>query len=170
VASQVNMAMYVQMLLRAFSASIPARIAVSTRHLFAFGCASLLLAVSLGCQRGNSTPVPSDPSMMRGVVSTYRTAMSMHGKPPESMDDMKQVLAPLSDDPGQYLRSKRDGQNFVIIWGLNLDAVPADVVVAYEQTGVDGKRMVVTPTGDVREVSAEEFAKLKFPKDHQPQG
>jgi hypothetical protein len=122
----------------------------------------------IGCQGGNSAPVPSDPSMMRGVISTYRTAASMLGKPPASMDDLKQVLAPLSDDPGQYLRSKRDGQDFVIVWGLNLDTLPPDVVVAYEQNGVDGKRMVVMPRGDVREVTSEEFAKLKFPKDHQP--
>jgi hypothetical protein len=78
------------------------------------------------------------------------------------------VLKPVTDDPSQYLRSKRDGGDFVVVWGLNLDSAPPDTVVAYERTGADGKRMVVTSTAEVREVTPEEFANLKFPADHQP--
>jgi hypothetical protein len=162
--------MAIQRPLRAVTDSSSGRVAFSACSALAFGFAALAVCVSIGCRGDSSQPVPSDPSMMRGVVSTYRTAASMLGRPPENMDDLKKILAPLSDDPGQYLRSKRDGQDFIIIWGLNLDAIPPDEIVAYEQTGANGKRMVVTATAQVREVTAEEFATLKFPKDHQPQG
>ena len=63
-----------------------------------------------------------------------------------------------------------DGEEFVVVWGLNLESLPADTVLAYERKGVDGKRMVVTLNGEVREVSEDEIATLKFPKGHKPGG
>jgi hypothetical protein len=86
------------------------------------------------------------------------------------MDQLKAVLAPVTDDPSKYLRSTRDGEEFVVVWGLNLANSPAQTVVAYERTGVDGKRMYVTADGEVREATQEEFGKLKFPKEHTPAG
>jgi hypothetical protein len=47
--------------------------------------------------------------------------------------------------------------------------VSADTVIAYERTGVDGKRMVINRDGVAKEVSKEEFAGLKFPKGHKPE-
>jgi hypothetical protein len=70
----------------------------------------------------------------------------------------------------EYLISKRDGEEFVIVWNVNLNNTPADTIVAYERTGVDGKRMVVSANANVREVSADEFSQLKFPKGSTPGG
>jgi hypothetical protein len=86
------------------------------------------------------------------------------------MDELKAVYAQADPDPSKYVRSARDGEEFVVVWGLNLENVPADTVLAYEKTGVDGKRMVVSLNGMVREVSEDEFATLKFPKNHKPGG
>ncbi|HEY3392196.1 MAG TPA: hypothetical protein VGK58_05790 [Lacipirellulaceae bacterium] len=85
------------------------------------------------------------------------------------MDELKSVLAGLLDDPSPYFRSTRDGEEYVVVWGLQLDSVPADAIVAYERTGVDGKRMVITRDGVAKEVSKEEFGSLKFPKGHTPE-
>jgi hypothetical protein len=84
------------------------------------------------------------------------------------MEELKSVLKPLTKDPDKYVRSTRDGEEFVVVWGVQMDQLPLDTVVAYERKGVDGKRMVVNLNGEVREVSAEEFLKLKFPKGHKP--
>ena len=134
-------------------------------------CSLVVLAVFLviGCSQSSSNmPKPNDFSLLRGVVSTYRVANSSLGHPPQNIDELKSVLAPLLKDPSEVLRSKRDGEDFVIIWGLDLNSAPGDLVVAYERTGVDGKRMVVTADANVTEVSATEFANLKFPNGHQP--
>jgi hypothetical protein len=85
------------------------------------------------------------------------------------MDELKAVLAGVVDDPSPYFRSTRDGEEYVVVWGLNLDSVSADTVIAYERTGVDGKRMVINRDGVAKEVSKEEFAGLKFPKGHKPE-
>jgi hypothetical protein len=86
------------------------------------------------------------------------------------MDELKAVYAQADPDPSKYVRSARDGEEFVVVWGLNLKSMPADTVLAYERSGVDGKRMVVTLNGEVREVSEDEFRALKFPKGHKPGG
>ena len=91
-------------------------------------------------------------------------------RPPQNIDELKAVLAPVSNDPSQYFLSSRDGQEFVVVWGLNLATAPPDTVVAYERTGADGKRMVVTVNRDILEVTPEEFARLKLTKDHAPGG
>jgi len=131
----------------------------------------LLFAFAAGCRKSDSgVPPPTDPGMLRGIITTYRVATRDLGRPPQNMDELKAVLAPVSKDPLKYLRSNRDGEEFAVVWGLNLDKAPPDTIVAYERKGVDGRRMAVTIAGDIREVSAEEFAELRFPKDYQPEG
>jgi hypothetical protein len=85
------------------------------------------------------------------------------------MDELKSVLVGAVDDPSPYFRSTRDGQEYVVVWGLQLESVSPDTIIAYERTGVDGNRMVVNRDGIAKEVSKEEFAGLKFPKGHTPE-
>lgn len=129
-----------------------------------------LLASSLGCQSDvDKPPPPKDSNNLRGIIRCYVTATGNLGRPPKNMDELKSVLAGLLDDPSPYFRSTRDGEEYVVVWGLQLDSVPADAIVAYERTGVDGKRMVITRDGVAKEVSKEEFGSLKFPKGHTPE-
>ena len=44
------------------------------------------------------------------------------------------------------------------------------MIVAYEQTGVNGKRMTVDVRGTVVIVTDDEFAKIKFAGGHKPAG
>jgi hypothetical protein len=127
--------------------------------------------VLVGCGGGEpKPPPPTDDSMLRGITRIYAIATRDLGRPPQNMDQLKAVLAPVTDDPAKYLRSTRDGEEFVVVWGLNLANSPANTVVAYERKGVDGTRLFVTADGEIREATKEEFDKLKFPKDHTPAG
>jgi len=75
----------------------------------------------------------------------------------------------LTNEPDKYLRSTRDGEEFVVVWGLDLYQQSPDTIVAYERKGVDGKRLVLDVNAMVREVTPEQFARLKFPKGHKPE-
>jgi hypothetical protein len=130
----------------------------------------LAILAFCGCDSGAKVTPPTDSSMLRGIVRIYGIAARDLGRPPKSMDELKAVYAQADPDPSKYVRSARDGEEFVVVWGLNLEGLPPDTVLAYERTGLDGQRMVVTLDGAVREVSREEFAKLKFPKNHKPGG
>ncbi len=133
------------------------------------GAIAMLVAV-LGCDRTPSTVVqtPPDTSALRGIIRYYQTATGELGRPPKNMEELKAPLAPLTDEPDKYLRSTRDGEEFVVVWGLQLTKLPLDTIIAYERKGVDGKRLVLDLNGVVREVTPEEFAQLRFPKGYKP--
>jgi hypothetical protein len=132
--------------------------------------AACLIASAQGCQSDtDKPPPPKDSNNLRGIIRCYVTATGNLGRPPKNMDELKAVLVGLVDDPSPYFRSTRDAEEYVVVWGLQLDSVPADTIIAYERTGVDGKRMVITRDGVAKEVTKEEFAGLKFPKGHTPE-
>lgn len=147
-------------------------ISISSIFLFRLCAAAAMLVVLFGCDRTPSTVVKTDPdiSALRGIIRYYQTATGQLGRPPKSMEELKPVLAPLTNEPDKYLRSNRDGEEFVVVWNLQLAQLPLDTVIAYERKGVDGKRLVLDLNGVVREVPPDEFAKLKFPKGHNPDG
>jgi hypothetical protein len=134
-------------------------------------CLTLAILSLVGCQRTPSSVVhtPPDTSALRGIIRYYATVTAEKGRPPENMDDLKAVLAPVTDEPEQYLRSTRDGEEFVVVWGQHLNQLSPDTIIAYERKGVDGKRLVLDLNSMVREVTLEEFSKLKFPKGHKPE-
>ena len=128
-----------------------------------------LIVSAQGCQPdADEPPPPKDSNNLRGITRYYVTAARNLGRPPKNMDELKAVLAGVVDDPSPYFRSTRDDEEYVVVWGLQLESVPADTVIAYERTGVDGKRMVINRDGVAKEVTKEEFASLKFPKGHTP--
>jgi len=73
-----------------------------------------------------------------------------------------------SGDPEQYLRSPRDNQPYVIIYGSPLDSDGRDIILAYEKDGLDGKRYVITLSRDVKLMTDEEFAGAKFASGLKP--
>jgi hypothetical protein len=166
VASQINM-FFVSRLTRALRYGHP--LSISNRRA-SWSIVPILIAMAVGCSGGGSAiPAPTDSSMLRGIIRIYSTAARDLGRSPKNIDELKAVLAPVSKDPSEYLRSTRDGEEFAVVWGLNLATAPPDTVIAYERKGIDGKRMVVTVAGDLREVTPAEFAAIKFPKDYQPE-
>jgi hypothetical protein len=125
--------------------------------------------VANGCDSGTIVKKPPDESNLRGIVRVYGIATRDLGRPPKSMDELTAIYAQADPDPAKYVRSPRDGEELVVVWGLDLERQPADMVVAYERKGSDGKRMVVTVDNIVRDVTNDEFAKMRFPKDYKPE-
>ena len=91
--------------------------------------------------------------------------------PPLAEDrDLKQYLK-ADGAGGDALVSPNDGKPVVIVPGVAMDATPAEgerSIVAYERTGVNGKRMMVDVRGMVHIVSDNEFATIKFVGGHKP--
>jgi hypothetical protein len=151
------------------SLRLPGRKLSPVAHILVCVVGALLFGWLVGCQVEQGPPAPTNPVTLRGIVRLYGMAQRDLRRPPTSMDELKaQLVQVTTDDPAKHLTSTRDGEEFVVAWGMDLNSSPKDTVVAYERKGVDGKRMVVTVDGTVSEVSQEEFAKLKFPKDHKP--
>jgi hypothetical protein len=106
---------------------------------------------------------------LRAVAAAYNAAIAKRGKPPAGPDDIKPFLpegAALDD----ALRSPRDGQPFVVIWGADprkgMDIKP--LVIAYEARGGNGRRLVFTAMG-VFAMENSRFAEARFPEGHAPQ-
>jgi hypothetical protein len=129
------------------------------------GLAALLLAGS-GCGPDvTTTELPEGEQNLRYLAMAYMQAATNLGRSPRDLDEIKPVLKDFGD-PEKLSRSPRDGQPYVIVGGVPLrQGTP---ILAYEQTGQDGRRQVVDLRMVVREVTPEEFASLQFPPNHQP--
>jgi hypothetical protein len=94
--------------------------------------------------------------LLRMVGEAYRFHLSHEKKPPQAAD--------LAAEAGEW-KSNRDGQPFVIVWGVDLDKLPdggVGLALAWEQTcGPDGSRCVLMADGKTAKVvSAAEFEAL----------
>jgi hypothetical protein len=108
---------------------------------------------------------------MRVVADEYGEFLALHGgQPPADVPAMRTFLESrmpvLTADynvksPDDLLVSPRDGQPLVIVCGRKM--APADSpetpLAAYEQTGVDGKRLVSGVRYGPVELTPEEFAR-----------
>lgn len=129
---------------------------------------SLLFLVAVmtlvGCA-DESPAVSTGTSHVRLLTMLYNKVSRELGRVPKDEQEFKDKLkgADLSlqslkiNSTDELFVSERDGQPLVVVYG----SVPAgsDVVV-YEQTGVDGKRMVGHRIGMVEEVDDAKFQEL----------
>jgi hypothetical protein len=106
----------------------------------------------------------------RRIAAAYNQA-AQRSRGPVTANDLKQFLKG-NGDPDALLVSPRDGQPIVIVPGVssNMEQGDEQMIVAYEQTGVDGKRVTVDIRGTVGVVSDKEFAQIKFVGGHRPAG
>lgn len=128
-----------------------------------------------GCSSGNTHSSGDDRQarLVMNVVSIfYGEYLESHrGKPPQSSDEFRQYLESRPENLKRYkvenldqlMTSSRDGQPLVIVCGKRRLA-PADSPgtpwAAYEQTGVEGKKMAVQVRGGVHELSNGEVAQI----------
>jgi hypothetical protein len=133
------------------------------------------LALS-GCSSPEVQPLSEDEMAavrhFQKIGAAYNQAYQAKGKPPTTADDLRKYL---KKEPGGVdpLVSPNDGKLVVIVPGVAMDATPApdeQSIVAYEQTGVNGKRMMVDVRGMVHTVTDKDFAKIKFVGGHRPAG
>ncbi|HXG13354.1 MAG TPA: hypothetical protein VNK04_26590 [Gemmataceae bacterium] len=139
------------------------------RALLLLGFVALLV---VGC--GSSPPTYDAKTIEAAnqfgkVAAAYKEAYQKIRRPPTA-DDLKPFLKKYGD-PDALLTSPLDGKPLVIVPGPPPDAPPAEgeqPIIAYEQTGVNGRRMTVDSRGTVVFFSDAEFAKIKFAGGHKP--
>jgi hypothetical protein len=135
--------------------------------------ALLGLVIVVGCGQPAVVNTPLDPTHERllKIGLAYQEFTAANQKPPQSEKDLKPLLAKSGADDSVWT-SARDQAPFVIMWNVDLTQPPtwatSTPVLAYEQRGKDGKRLVRTVVGSVEELSAEDFAKASFPPGHTP--
>jgi hypothetical protein len=133
------------------------------------------VSFTTGC---GSEPVKYDETTLkaadqfRKVAVAYNQAAQKKRSGPVSAETLKPFLKE-HGDPDAMLVSPLDGKPIVIVPGITASMEPADdeqMIVAYEQQGVNGKRMTVDIRGTVVIVEDDDFAKIKFVGGHKPAG
>lgn len=120
----------------------------------------------IGCSK--DTPRTSDATSqnLQKIWQAYMLYTDWKRKTPRNDEELKSYFPEIGEqgDPDAILRSPRDGEAFEILYGPRVDSDARSVVFAHEQTGVEGRRYVLMLSGDVKEISEEEFKKAEFAK------
>ncbi len=106
----------------------------------------------------------SETENLSKIERAFDSAREKLGRPPANLEQLKPFLKEFGD-ADQILRSPRDGEPYVIIYGIDIRR-PFEMpppIWAHEKNGVDGKRYVLTVMGPVS-MTDEEFSKAKFVK------
>jgi hypothetical protein len=118
----------------------------------------------------NKPLAPAHENLMY-IGTAYIHYISQYDKPPANADQLKPFLKEFGN-PDDLLRSPRDGQPYVICWGVNiLKPTPwanSTPVLAYEQTGDGNKRYVLTTMRSVVQLSRQDFQAASFPPGQVP--
>jgi len=129
-----------------------------------------LLAIS-GCSRGSSeqTLTPVEDRLVK-IASAYNHATIQLQRAPKEMSEIRPYLTTDGDD---VTRSPIDGEEFVILWGVEYNKLPPKredpfTVAAYEKRGAGGKRYVLRVPTQVLPMTDEELARAVFPPGYQP--
>ena len=130
----------------------------------------LLLAVAgpAACSKEVRVEAKLDPAhehLMR-IGSAYIQFNTNNHRPPQSVGDLKPFLKEFGSIE-ELLRSPRDGQPFVICWGVDLLVPPtwakSTPILAYEKRGAEGERYILTTLRSVEQLSEEQFQQASFP-------
>lgn len=127
----------------------------------------------VGCGGSGAAAAKNVPHL-RVVTALYFQANSKLGKNPSNEEEFKQAITSANVDwstlgvsgVDDILISDRDGKPLVIVYGPPPQGRPFSVV-AYEQEGLNGVRLVGTSDGQVQEADAAKFAQL-VPKPATP--
>ncbi len=136
--------------------------------------ALVALAGAIGCTPSEvvvrAKLEPAHENLMH-VGTAYYRFNTQYRKPPTGSADLKPLLKEFGN-PDDLLRSPRDGEPYVICWGVNLLVpqpwVQSTGVLAYERRGAEGKRYVLTTVQSVVLMTEEEWRRADFPPGHQP--
>jgi hypothetical protein len=135
----------------------------STRELLLLAPIAAALLVGCGSSVGSA---PKGVSHVGAISALYFKAASVLGRNPADEQEFKTAIGQGEMDVNvlgvssvdELFLSDRDGQPLVILYGPR--PKNSQGVIAYEQTGKDGVRLVGTSNGQVIEADAAQFAKL----------
>jgi len=141
------------------------------RRTVMFACVAVAAALA-GCSKGPAKMAPQEGTNLNRLVSIYSLYAQQHNNigPPNESELIK--FAKTLDPEGmkivgvdvtqveQYFKSSRDGMPYRVIYKVQSGDPTNPPVIAYEQTGVGGKREVGFFSGRVEEVDEARFRQL----------
>jgi hypothetical protein len=119
----------------------------------------LALCPLVGCTQGpTKTDLPPEEKHILKIASLYSDFRGRNGRPPSTMDELKSFARKMRpedlrnrgiDDLEKAFVSPRDNQPYKLAppQPPKRGGPPFPMVIVYEQTGVDGKRMVASGMG-----------------------
>jgi hypothetical protein len=136
-------------------------------RFLSIGIALVMLSLSAGCRAQPEAEVSGPRKSLRAINTAYMRATDKLNRGPANLNELLPYLKE-QGEPEQLLRSTDDGQEFVILWGVDHRAAGAGKkapVIAYEKTGQGGKRYVLCARA-VLHMTDEEFRQASFPPGH----
>jgi hypothetical protein len=131
--------------------------------------ASLTLS---GCFHGGDEHrlTPAEDRLVK-IAMAYNNATIHLGRAPKELAEIRSYFD--GGGPDDVTRSPNDGEDFVILWGVEYNKLPSRredpfTVAAYEKRGTAGKRYVLRIPTQVVLMTDEELAKAVFPPGYQP--
>ena len=128
----------------------------------------------VGCgNRSPAEPKTIDPTQQRLMLlgQVYRQFNREKQRPPQSESDLALLLEQRGADKDPFY-SARDGLKFVVCWGTNVLLPPTEnrrrPVLAYEQSGAEGRRFVLSTMGNVEQLEDGPFRESLFPPGFEP--
>ncbi len=130
------------------------------------------LILASGCGPSQSQSAPRESSNLKPLALLYGRYLGAHqGNPPPNEAALKSFIQSLPPEQLSSMRatdvdklfvSSRDGQPYVVVYGKTTGppGTGGAPIIAYEQTGVDGKRFVASSLGAVDEVDETRFRQL----------
>jgi len=119
----------------------------------------------VGCGGPKADAQKKQTSHVRVLTMMYNSVSAKLGRHPKDEQEFKDTLrksdvsleALKVDSIDELFVSERDGQPLVVVYG---PTTPGSDVVVYEQTGVNGMRLVGHEIGMVEEVDEQRFREL----------
>lgn len=100
----------------------------------------------------------------------YIQASAVLKRGPKEFSEIKSYLP--ANAPSDLLRSPNDGEEFVILWGVDFNKLPVGsdpyYIGAYEKNGKNGKRYVLRFPIGVLSMTDAELKSAGFPPGHKP--
>src|SRR5262249_53521491 len=130
------------------------------------------IAAAWGCRMAapEEKEVPAAHQNLRFISAAYFRATIKLDRPPRTLEELRPFLKEQTES-ADVLRSPNDGENYVILWGVDVRKPPAEgkgtPIWAYEQRGKDGTRYVLRGK-NVAQLTDEEFQRADFPRGHKP--
>jgi hypothetical protein len=138
----------------------------NTRWMMLLG--TLTLA---GCFHGGDEHklTPTEDRLLK-IAMAYTNATNHLKRAPNGIAEIQPYF---DGDVNDITRSPNDGEEFVILWGVDFNKLPPHredpfTVAAYEKNGSKGSRFVLRIPTQIKLMTDEELAKAVFPPGHHP--
>lgn len=131
----------------------------------ALAVVAILISLVQGCST-QKEPRVEDPqtSNLRRFTQAIRLCMDFKDHAPRDEAELKKWLGEIGEPgtPEEFMISPRDGLPYVVCYNQPLHREGKDIILVYEQKGVEGTRMVLTVAGRVKTLTEAEFATAKI--------